>query len=200
MSTVISPSELTPASGLALNVDLVKARAKYENNGKSIIAMANFRLKKSPFKIRLEGELSTDGINVQSFGDGKNAKVNYSFGFITTCPEDLDGLAKFQALVDETAPDDYESVPLLKEEVIYIKLKTKDGKRFNCFSNIKLEPKKVHEAPLYNGQPVAVTAEVSAWFNVEDKKAGVSLSVTKLEFSVEEEEEVSRPLSKKVKV
>jgi len=196
MSLILAPSDITPAKGLALNVDLVKARSKFESNGKSIIAMANFRLKKTPFKIKMDGELSTDGINVQTFGEGKNAKMNYSFGFVLLNSDDMAAFDAFQTLVDETAPEDYESSPIMKEEVLYIKLKTKDGKRFNCFSNVKIDPKKSQEAALYNGQKVSVTAEVNAWFNVEDKKAGVTFNVTKLEFEVEDE----APPAKKVKV
>jgi len=196
MSIVLTPSAASSNSDLSLVVDLVKAQKAFENNGKSFIVLSKFRFKKSGFKLVLSGEVSTDGIKVSTFGEGKSAKSSYSFGFVLDSPEDVEAIGSFQALVDGVCPEDYESSSLIKDETMYIKLKTKDGKRFSCFSNVKLDPKKSHEAAVYNGQKVSITAELSAWFNLEDKKAGLTLNVTKLEFEVEADE----PAAKRVKV
>lgn len=191
MSLILSPITAIKNPDLQLVVDLIKAEAKYQESGKNFITMGKFRMKKSAFKIVMVGELSTDGINCSTFGEGKGAKTSYSLGFIPQ-EEDVIAIEKFASLVDELCPDDYDSSPIMKDEIMYLKLKTKDGKRFNFYSNIKLEPKKYQEAPLYNGQQVKVTAEISAWFNFEDKKAGLTLAISKLEFELPADEQPAK--------
>lgn len=188
MSLTLTPSSVAKNSDLNLIVDLSKAQKVFENNGTRFMTMAKFKIKKSIFKVIFSGEVSSDGIMMSTFGEGKSAKSSYSFAFTFAEEEEKAAFEKFQELVIASAPDDYDSSSIIKDdEMMYLKLKTKDGKRFSNFSNIKLDPKKIHESSIFNGQKVTVTGEVSGWYNLEDKKCGVSFSITKLEFEVDEE-------------
>ena len=196
--TSFAPSEIVKDENLAItNLDLVKALTKYEDTGKNWLSMASIRMGKNAFKLVLNGELTTNGITVSEFGK----VMSYSFGFRFSDEEDLEAFEKLNEMIirflddQNQKSDDWDITNLVKDDKIYIKLKTNHKKTFQVLSNVKLDPKRLQDNGLYRGQKVEVVAEISVYFNLVDKKAGIVLGARKLTFDVEEEE----PVAKKVK-
>ena len=185
MNTLL-PAGLTGLTDLSLN------EVTFEQKGKSFIQMADFITADDTFELELNGKTSTEGINEAKFGTGKARKIAYSLGLIPDSSDDVEGLDLLKAKVVASLPEGWEYSEIFKEEVIYLKLKTtKDGKRFTNHSNVKIDPKKVTSAPLSRGQTVVATVEPKAWYNLADKKAGISFNVINLEF-----EEITQPAKK----
>ena len=187
MSALVSfPSNISHRKDLSVNnVDLKKAMQRYEENGKKFLLMGGFKTGKTAFKLLLEGELTTNGISVAEFD-----KTNfYSLGLQFDREEDLDAFTKFNnCLIKFIGDDDWEISNLVKDDKIYLKLKTNQKKNaFEVVSNVKLDPKRPQESGLFRGQKLTVTAELGCYFNLNTKKAGLTLTVRKLNFEQEEE-------------
>jgi hypothetical protein len=188
----IAPSEFPETLTIA-NVDLTKAITKYEDNPKNFIAMGLFRDGKKSFKTSLVGELSTNGLYASEFGK----KTSYSFG-ISLSEEDLEAIQKLNDTIESFINDDtWEIVNIIKDDKIYIKLKpnTKNN-AFMVISNVKLNPLKFQESGLFRGQRVDVTCELGVYFNIPEKKAGITISARRLEFEVESEEPAAKKMKK----
>lgn len=196
--TSFTPAEIIKDENLAItNLDLVKALTKYEDTGKNWLSMASLRIGKNAFKLILNGELTTNGITVSEFGK----VMSYSFGFRFDDEDNLEAFDKLNEMIinylddQNQKSDDWDITNLVKDDKIYIKLKTNHKKTFQVLSNVKLDPKRLQDNGLYRGQKVEVVAELSVYFNLLDKKAGIVLGPRKLTFDVEDEE----PAPKKVK-
>lgn len=196
--TSCTPSELVKDETLAItNLDLTKALTKYEDSGKNWLSMGSVRLGKTSFKLVLTGELTTNGITSSEFGK----VIAYSFGFRFDNEEDLEAFEKLNEMIvrfleeQNQKPDDWDLTNIVKDDKIYIKLKTNHKKTFQVLSNVKLDPKRLADIGIYRGQKVEVIAELSVYFNLLEKKAGIVLGARKLTFDVEEEE----PVIKKIK-
>jgi hypothetical protein len=194
---------LTPADAVSdenlqiVNLDLNKALAKYEDTGKGWLTMASLRINKSAFKLLLTGELTTNGISCTEFGK----VMSYSFGFRFENEDDLQAFEKLNELIisfleaqNQTIAE-WDITNVVKDDKIYIKLKTNQKKTFQVLSNVKIDPKRLQDSGLYRGQKVEVVAELGIYFNLNDKKAGITLSPRRLSFDIEEEE----PNPKRVK-
>lgn len=183
-----TPAEIIKDHDLKIaHFDVKKALTSYEESGKNFLCMGTFRLGKNSFKVSLQGELTTDGVNVSEF----NKQLNYSFGFRFDNPDDLTAIESLSELLSdylkEATNDDWELTLPVREEKMYIKLKTtSDKKRFNLLSNIKLDPKKLSDTTLSRGQKVNVIGELGVYCNLPDKKAGVTFTPRKLEFDESE--------------
>lgn len=153
---------------------------------------SNIKDGKKPLRILLNGELSTDGINSKTFENG----VSYTFGLKLAEDEDADALNSI--ITDVIALDGYETTPLVQgDNRMYVKLQLdKTKKKFNAKINIKTDIKKLDDLDLYRGQNVAVHAEVGAWYNPSDKKAGIFIKTTKVDF---EQDEPAKKKGKKSK-
>lgn len=196
--TSFSPSEAAKDENLTItNIDLIKALTKYEDNGKNWLSMGSLRMGKNAFKLVLTGELTTNGVTASEFGK----VMAYSFGFRFDHEEDLEAFQKFNDLIiqfiedQDQKVDDWDLTNIVKDDKIYIKLKTNHKKTFQVISNVKIDPKRLADSGLYRGQKVEVIAEVSVYFNLLDKKAGLVLGPRKITFDIEEEE----PVAKKAK-
>jgi hypothetical protein len=192
MSNFATPSEIVSDESLQIaHIDLKKAIQFHEDTGKNFLALGSFRLGKAAFKVSLNGEVTTNGISVSEF----NKIPNYSFGLRFENEEDIAAFEKLGELlsnfITESTPDFKEEWDLtspIKDDKIYIKLKTTtDKKRFNIASNIKLDPKKIADAPIARGQKVQVIGELGVYCNLLDKKAGVTFAARKVTFTTEEE-------------
>lgn len=190
MAHFVTPSDLINDSSLQIaHIDLKKASQFYEDTGKNFLALGSFRLGKTGFKVALNGEVTTNGISVAEF----NKIPNYSFGLRFTDDEDLAAMEKLteivSAFISENDPEvDWELLSPVKDDKMYIKLKTtSDKKRFNVASNLKLDPKKVSDSPITRGQKVQVIGELGVYCNLIDKKAGVTFAPRKIVFAEEEE-------------
>lgn len=192
MSALVTfPANITHRKDLSVsNVDLKKAIKRYDDDGKKFLVMGGFKAGKSVFKLLLEGELTTNGISVSEF----DKTTFYSIGIQFDREEDLDAFAKFNsALIKFINDDDWDISNLVKDDKIYLKLKTNQKRNaFEVVSNVKLDPKRPQESGLFRGQKVVVTAELGCYFNLNQKKAGLTLNIRKLKFEQEEEEIVKK--------
>jgi len=190
MSLILTPNQVAQHKSLHIaNVDLKKSLSNYEDNGKSFLAMGAFKCEKTPIKIILKGELTTDGITCAEF----NKIPSYSFGLRLENNDDLDAFEMLSEKItefisDSNTDDDWELTRFVKYDKLYIKLKLIDRKRFGVLSNIKLDPKKLGDSGLYRGQRVSVFGELGVYFNLPDKKAGITFAARKLAFEKEENE------------
>lgn len=190
MSLVLSPTQIAQHKSLRIaNIDLKKSLSNYEDNGKSFLAMGAFKVEKTSIKIVLKGELTTDGITSAEF----NKTPAYSFGLRLENNDDLeafdvlsDKITEF--ITDSNMDDDWELTRFVKDDKLYIKLKVIDRKRFAVLTNIKLDPKKLGDSGLYRGQRVSVFGELGVYFNLPDKKAGITFAARKLVFEKDEDE------------
>ena len=184
MASPFSPSDIIQDKTLQIaHLDVAKAIAHYEDSGKNFLVLGNFRLDKSSFKLSLKGELTTDGITVSEF----NKIPNYSFGIRFDLDEDLVAMEAVSNLLADflkaNGGEDWELTQPVKDDKIYIKLKTtSDKKRFNIVSNVKLDPKRVSDANLSRGQKVEIIGDLGVYCNIPDKKAGVTFSARKVIF------------------
>lgn len=184
MSAPLSPSEIIQNASLQIaHLDVKKALSSFEDTGKNFLVLGTFRLDKSSFKVSLEGELTTEGVTVTEF----NKIPNYSFGIRFDNPDDLSAMEQLNTtladFLKQSGEEDWELTQPVKDDKMYIKLKTtSDKKRFNVISNIKLDPKKLSDANLVRGQKVQVIGDIGVYCNLPDKKAGVTFSARKLVF------------------
>lgn len=151
---------------------------------------SNIKDGKKPLRVLLKGELATDGINSKVFENG----TAYSFGLKLEDSDDTEALNSLITQIGEISG--LETSPLVQDDDrMFVKLQLdKAKKKFAAKSNIKLDIKKLDDLDLYRGQNVEVFAEIAAWYNKADNKAGILLKVTKIEF---EQEEPSKKKSKK---
>jgi len=188
MSLILTPSQLAKQANVRIaNLDLKKSLEKYEENGKSFLALGAFKADKSSIKLVLKGELTTDGISSTDF----NRVPSYSMGIRLDNEEDLESFETFNNLLSTLVAecgDDWELTNFVKDDKLYIKLKVVDKKRFATLSNIKLDPKKLGDSGLYRGQKVSVFGELGVYCHLVDKKAGVTFNLRKLVFEEETEE------------
>lgn len=177
-----APSEFQ-ISSLVNDLDL----STLESSTKTIYS--NIKTGKKPLRILLKGELATDGINSKVFTNG----TAYSFGLKLYDSEDTEALNSLIAEIGKTSS--LETTPLVQDDDrMFVKLQLdKTKKKFAAKSNIKLDIKKLDDLDLYRGQNVDVFAEIGAWYNKADGKAGVLIKVSKLEFEQDE------PVKKKTK-
>ena len=161
--------------------------ATLESSTKTVYS--NIKDGKKPLRILLKGELATDGINSKVFSNG----TSYTFGLKLANDEDTESLNSI--VEDVIAKTGFETTPIVQDDNrMFVKLQLdKTKKKFAAKSNIKLDIKKLDDLDLYRGQNVDVYAEIGAWYNKADGKAGILLKVTKVEFEQEE------PAKKKTK-
>lgn len=178
-----APSEFQ-ISALVNDLDI----ATLESATKTVYS--NIKDGKKPLRVLLKGELATDGINSKVFPNG----TAYSFGLKLADSDDTEAL---NSLIEQIGKiSSLETTPLVQDDDrMFVKLQLdKTKKKFAARSNIKLDIKKLDDLDLYRGQNVEVFAEIGAWYNKTDNKAGILLKVTKIEF---EQEEPSKKKSKK---
>lgn len=143
---------------------------------------SNIKDGKKPLRVVLKGELATDGINSKVFSNG----TSYTFGLKLSDDDDVEAINSIVSdLIGNTK---YETTPLVQDDNrMFVKLQLdKTKKKFSAKSNIKLDIKKLDDLDLYRGQNVEVFAEIGAWYNKADGKAGILLKVTKVEFEQDE--------------
>jgi hypothetical protein len=190
MSSLVSltPAQIVKTEDLQIvNLDLSKAMTRFEDTGKGFLAMGTFRLGKAAFKLLLRGELTTNGIACNEF----NKVPNYSIGMQLDDQEDLEAFEKLNDLIitflknQNQKPEEWDLTSVVRDDRIYVKLKTNQKKSFEVLSNVKLDPKRLQESGLFRGQKVEVVAELAVYFNLTDKKAGITVGPRRLTFETE---------------
>lgn len=158
----------------------------FSSTGKYPMALPRFKTGQNFLHLEIQGEVSGKGINVMMFGK----KASYSFALALE-PEPLEAFLKLeQWLTDyclktpETA--EYEQTTFVHDDRIYIRLKTDDKNlRFLTPSNLKLNPKRIEDTHIYQGQLVTVKCDIGAYFNFQTQKAGINISLKDITFSEE---------------
>jgi hypothetical protein len=191
-----TPSDLTNET-LTISLDVEKAKDKYSKDSKKFITVAPYKVQEKSFKLVLHGEVSTNGIASYDWEQGKKKVTTYSIGIRFDDEDDLSAFNSINEILSKTIGDDYEVLQVIKDEILYLKLKlSNDKKSFKGIrSNIKLDPKRTDDIP--RGQKVIVYCDLGCYINFDNSKAGVTIKPIQFEFEEEEEIE-SKP--KKVKL
>lgn len=172
--------------------DFEKKQANAEASNRALIYEQYHHLG-APVKVQFEGTLSTNGVNQAVWGEGKGKIVNYSLGVDIEGEEGLIeclGSMKEDLLsyLPEDERDAYSLTDVVKSNRLYLKLKLANSKKaFEVKSNVTLNPKKIETAKLSRGMRVKVQAEIGAYFQLSDKRAGITIKPVRLDFSEEEE-------------
>ena len=189
--SVVPFAKITESEFQISKKELDKALESYETDGKKFIKVLPFKKNGKSVKFILTGSMFTNGINVMDF----NGKKSHSFGFQFDDEKDL---AAF-SLIEEEVPftgKDWELKSSVKEEGLFIKLKTIGTKRYIAQSNIKLNCSKPENNEIQRGQNVAIIAEIAFWFNFNESTYGIALSPHRLEWEVDLEEEAPKSRKK----
>lgn len=184
----LKPEEILIDDTLTFYSFDAKKKIDYFTSHDDKIPMATPRFKTGPNFLTLEfkGEVAGKGINVMMFGK----KTSYSFALALE-PDVLDAFLKLeQWLTDYCVKTDllgdYEQTTFVHDDRIYIRLKTDDKNlRFVTASNLKLNPKRVEDANIYQGQAVTVKCDIGAYFNFGTQKTGINLGLKEVIFAEE---------------
>lgn len=137
-------------------------------------------------KITLDGEIESEGFLVNEFDKVKN----YSLPITLEESDELAALEKLSEHFSSMIPDsdDYTITTPARDEKIYLKFKlARDKKNFVARNNLKLNPNKIENTGIYRGQKVQVLGELGYYVNTKEKKAGLTFTLRKIFFEVDEE-------------
>lgn len=179
----LAPTDID-SSNLTLykfNFDL--AQAAFESDSDKFLHLASTKYKNKVFKLVLDGEITTNGINVADFPGNP-----HSLGFRFTNDDDQAAMESLGNLLSDLDVDDkWDVKDLIKNDVIYLKLKlSKDKSKYAFSSDVKLDPKKPHDSPFHRNQQVEVSVNLNAYFNFKDKMMGLSLQILNIKTKGEE--------------
>ena len=209
---LLTPTQIISAETLSVgNPELKKAFKKFDSNPSAFLLAGSLKLGKSTFRTNFNGTITTNGINCMEF----DKKQHYSLGFSFLNESDTEDFEKFEAplyaYLLSLCLDDWTVTTPLKDDKIYFKLKYKK-RALNAKTNIKVDLKKLDDLDVERNQKVQVIATASYYFNLKDRKAGISMDVQRINFTLdsgneeadEEEEDESSdvielPKSKKQK-
>lgn len=177
MSTISSAFQ-TPLTIFPPNFEKLENAFK-SNPEKAWIKLLKFKdSENKSLKVTLEGTVTTNGISINSWED----KKSFSIGFRFDDDDELLAIDNFLLLVKKFTGDEYDIKSPAKDEIIYLKLKSKDNSSFApTKSNLKLSPKKPADS-VYQGQTLKATCELSFYINFRDKTSGLILSPLDLIF------------------
>lgn len=180
-------NHIVPYNGFSF----VEKQEQFENDSKKFMTSTPLRLDGQSVKLTLKGEVVTDGIKVATLkGDVVTNGVNvasfdktvHSLGLALSDHEDLEVL-KDQAEVFMNTftdfPDNWEVKDIVKSDVLYLKLKTKDG-QYRFKSDIKMDPENPKKCNLTRKDVVEVKVEMQAYINFKDKFGGFFLDVLEI--------------------
>jgi hypothetical protein len=177
----MNPSEIDQ-SLVSLNFDIEKATNYFHSNPtKNKIAMGSFKYDDTPLLVSLVGRCGSDKIYVSAFDGKSNFSVPMEFEDAIPLKQLFEDLA---AKVSETVPDYDINNPLAREN-FWLRLNFDHRtKKFKTKSNIALTNAKSAEKVVgLKDKEIKAVVEVKGWFNLADKKAGVSLNVLEVDFS-----------------
>lgn len=149
----------------------------YDQDKKKFMTATPLRYHGQSIKLTLKGEVVTDGINVAAFD-----KTVHSLGISLTDSEDLESL---RDLVDPFShtfadfPTSWEVKELLRGDVLYLKLKSKDG-QYRFKSDIKMDPENPKKCNLSRKDVIEVKVEMQAYINFKDRFGGFFFDVLEM--------------------
>lgn len=174
-------------------LDLQHKTNIYESTApKNFLCTGHLRTDNIPVVVQFEALLTANTILVSEF-DNREA---YSMPVELVNGDELEVVSRItEPLVNalktqlENA-DEWVIKELLRDDKIYLKIKfAKNQKSPLCKTNVAMNAKKIHDAKIYQGQKVTVTAALNYYFNFVDNSGGVTLSVISLDFEIDEASE-----------
>ena len=182
---LLTPTQIISAETLSVgNPELKKAFKKFDSNPSAFLLAGSLKLGKSTFRTNFNGTITTNGINCMEF----DKKQHYSIGFSFLNESDTEAFEKFEAPLTayllSLGLDDWTVSTPLKDDKIYFKLKYKK-RALNAKTNIKVDLKKLDDLDVERNQKVQVIATASYYFNLKDRKAGISLDVQRINFTLD---------------
>ena len=152
----------------------VEKKEQFDKDDKKFMTTTALRYEGQSVKVLLKGEIVTNGINVASFDQNV-----HSLGLSLSDPEDLENLQELTkpfSHIFTDFPEDWEVKDLLRNDVLYLKLKTKDGK-YRFKSDIKMDPENPKKVGIARSDTVEVKVEVQAYINFKQQSGGFFLDV-----------------------
>lgn len=145
---------------------------KTEEKALAIVALRN---EGRMFRRSMKAEVCTEGIAVTEYGQ--------SLGLILADDDEL-FFKDLEDLVSSSDPEfaflkHYEMHPILKNDRLFLKLKTyQDKYRFKA--DIAMDPKKPEKSTISRGDLLDVEIEIKMYLNLAEKKAGFILDLLRL--------------------
>lgn len=176
----MNPSEIN-TDLIKLNFDLEKATNYFHSNpSKNKIAMGAFKNDDAPLLVKINGRCDSDKIYASAFDGKNNFSVPMEF-------EDAISLKKvFADLAEkvESLVPGYDINNPLTRENFWLRLNFDHRtKKFKTTSNLGLTTaKSAEKISGLKGKEITAVVELKGWFNLADKKAGVSLNVLSADF------------------
>ncbi len=171
-------------SGIEIKLDVEKSQKKFNNDNDKFLQVAQFKKGADRVVLKITGEITTKGVAVNEFTNNGKKSLSYSIGI--RLEDSMETLldSKIAEYLAALFPD-FEFTTPIRDEILYVKLKpSQDKKSFGIVSNIKLDPKKIGDAPIEAGSAITVFCELNCYVNFRDEKAGAIFNVTEIEFDV----------------
>lgn len=160
------------------NFNFVDKQDQFEKDDKKFMTSTPLRYEGQSVKLTLKGEVVTDGVNVAAFD-----KQVHSLGITLSDNEDLEQLkdvatAMFTQVFTDF-PTEWEVKDIVKNDVLYLKLKTKDG-QYRFKADVKMDPENPKKCNLSRKDVVEVKVEMQAYINFKDKFGGYFFDVLEI--------------------
>lgn len=156
------------------------------SNGAKTLYIGALKQDKRVPKVVISAEVESEGFLVNEFDSVKN----FSLPITLDESDELQSLDKLSEKLSTLIPDsdNYSITTPSRDEKMYLKFKlSKDKKNFIARNNLKLNPNKIENTGIYRGQKVEVVGELGYYVNVKDKKAGLTFTLRKISFELDEE-------------
>lgn len=143
-----------------------------------------FLINKKPLVVKFSGSLSTNGVNVNKFGDTENISIG-----VQVDDQVANGFAELEKsitnfLKEEKMDEMFEVTSPLKDDRIYIKLRYDSKvKKWVFKTNVSINHSKPQDANLFKGQGVTILCSVSAYASVKNMKIGIYVTPVSLTFA-----------------
>lgn len=112
----------------------------------------------------------------ESQGDIINGEYGHSILCKFVDPEDLEFFQEIERKAVNFLPKDIDFKSILREEKIFIKLTTKDGK-FTARTDPPIHPDQLDKSNIHQGSLLDVELQPNIWINFEQRTSGLYLKI-----------------------
>lgn len=113
----------------------------------------------------------------EALGDVIVGEFGHSVLVRFTDPTDLDEFKKIEDIVAEMLPAGLTFKESLREEKLFIKLQTKDG-RYKASFNPPISPSALDKSPIHQGSLLDISFQPNLWINFSSQNAGIYLNIS----------------------
>ena len=148
------------------------AITEYKNgNTDQPMAFVNGRdISNKPYKLNYEFE---------SLGDIMVGEFGHSILVRFTDPNDHDEFKKIEELASTTLPDGILFKESLREDKMFIKLQSKDGK-YKASFNPLIIPTALDKSTIHQGSLLDITFQPNMWINFNNQAGGIFLNIAQI--------------------